>query len=144
MRITSKVIIDRPRQRVLELMMDPKYLSQWQPGVRSVELLNGERDQVGARSRVVFDALGIRLAMTETILQRQPPELFAAVYEARGIRNTVENRFYADGPEQTRWVMSNALEFTGLLSAAAGLVQDSVVKQTRESMARFKMFAEKS
>jgi uncharacterized membrane protein len=144
MKFTSQVAIDRPRQRVLELMTDTNNISQWQQGVRSIELLSGTRGQVGARSRVVFEMRGVRLEMIETVVQYRPPDLFASTFEARGVKNLVENRFYEDGAGRTRWVMDNTLEFKGMMSVLGVFIHDTVTKQTLASMSRFKMFAERS
>ena len=144
MKFTSQVAIDRPRQRVLELLLDTNNISQWQQGIRSFELLSGSRDQVGARSRVVFEMRGVRLEMIETVIQYRPPDLFASTFEARGVKNLVENRFYEDGAGRTRWVMDNTLEFKGMMSVLGVFIHDTVTKQTLESMSRFKMFAERS
>lgn len=144
MKFTSQVAIDRPRKRVLELMTDTNNISHWQQGVRSIELLSGSRDQVGARSRVVFEMRGVRLEMIETVVQHRPPDLFASTFVARGVKNLVENRFYEDQAGRTRWVMDNTFEFSGMMSVLAVLIHDYVTKQTLESMSRFKMFAERS
>jgi uncharacterized membrane protein len=144
MKFTSQVAIDRPRQRVLELMTDTNNIPQWQQGVRSIELLSGSRDQVGARSRVVFEMRGVRLEMIETVVQYRPPDLFASTFEARGVKNLVENRFYEDEAGRTRWVMDNTFEFKGMMSVLAVFIHDYMTKQTLASMSRFKMFAERS
>ena len=142
MKFTTKVVIAQPRQRVLELIMDPYRLSQWQPGIKSVDLLTGHKDRPGARSRVVFELRGIRLEAIETVVKRQPPEVFSATYEARGVKNLVENRFYEEGAGQTRWVMHNTFEFSRLMSVGAIFVQDLIAKHTLEAMNWFKAFAE--
>lgn len=64
---------------------------------------------------MVFDFRGFRLDMVETIVAYAPPDMFAARYEAKGVRNLVENRFFADGPQKTRWVLSNSFTFSGLM-----------------------------
>jgi uncharacterized membrane protein len=144
MKFTSQVAIDRPRQRVLELMTDTNNLAQWQQGVRSIELLSGSRDQVGARSRVVFEMRGVRLEMIETVVQYRPPDLFASTFEARGVKNLVENRFYEDGVGRTRWMMDYTFEFKGMMSVLSVFIHDTMTKQTLASMSHFKMFAERS
>ena len=50
MNFTTQIVINRPRDRVVELMRNPDNIPKWQPGLQSVELLSGEKDQVGARS----------------------------------------------------------------------------------------------
>ena len=144
MNFTTQITINRPRQRVVELIRNPDNIAQWQPGVQSVELIYGERDQIGARSRVVVDMKGVRLEMIETVVKHSPPDLFASAFEARGVRNLVENRFIEEDSDKTRWVMTNAFRFTGLMSLLGLFLDDVVPKQTFESMNRFKIFAEKS
>lgn len=144
MNFTTQVVIELPRQRVIELVSDPDNLTEWQPGIKSVELIEGERNTVGAKSRVVFDFRGVRLEMLETITAYAPPDMFAARYEARGVRNLVENRFFADGPAKTRWVLSNHFTFSGLMSFVSPFVLDSVPQQNRDAMQRFKTFAERT
>lgn len=144
MNFTTQIVINRPRDRVVELMRNPDNIAKWQPGLQTVELLSGEKDQVGARSRIVVDARGFRLELIETIVEHNPPERFASLFEARGVRNFVENRFIADGPDATRWVMANSFKFTGFMSLAGLFLRDFVPRQSLESMSRFKDFAESS
>lgn len=144
MNFTTQIVIDRPRQRVVELIRNPDNIAKWQPGLQSVELLAGEPDQVGAKSRVVFEMRGFQLELFETIVEHNPPERFSSVFEARGVRNQVENRFFEDGPDKTRWVMANAFKFTGFMSIVGVFLRDFVPRQSLESMHRFKEFAERS
>jgi uncharacterized protein YndB with AHSA1/START domain len=144
MKLTSTIVVDRPRERVLELIMEPGAFSQWQPGVRSFELLGGQQGQVGARARVVFDMHGMRMEMTETIVERRLPDLYALKYEARGVKNLVENRFYVQAADKTRWEITNVLEISRLMAVAAPLLHELVTKQNAEAQRAFKEYAEKS
>ena len=98
MNFTTQVVINRPRPHVLELISNPDNLTVWQPGLKSVELLAGKKNQIGARSRITFEFRGLRLEMIETVVAYEPPELFSSTYAAKGVRNLVENRFFAEGP----------------------------------------------
>lgn len=142
MKIRAEVTINRSRQRVVELITNPANTAKWQTGVKSVELVSGEKDAEGARSRVVFEFNGLHLEATETTIKHSPPDLFASTFEARGVRNTVENRFYEVGSGQTRWVMNNVFDFGGLLSLAEVFARRMIAKQIVQSMNRFKAFAE--
>ena len=143
MKITSEITIDQPRSRVVELITNPDNTPKWQSGIQSIELLSGAKDQVGARSRVVVELNGFRLELIETVVQRRPPDLYASAFEARGVKNTVVNRFYEAGPEQTRWVMENTFQFGVLMAVVGVFIRDLIAKQTVELMRRFKSFAEK-
>ncbi len=144
MNFTAQIVIDRPRERVVELIRNPEHLAQWQPGWQYGPLLAGKLDQVGARRRVFVELSGLRLEMIETIVASSPPDLFSSVYTARGVQNRVENRFFAENPETTRWVMSNAFQFMGLMAVVGTFVGDLVPKQTVAAMRRFKQFAERN
>ena len=93
---------------------------------------------------MLVELSGLRLEMIETIVASSPPDLFSSVYTARGVQNRVENRFYAENPETTRWVMSNAFQFMGLMAVVGTFVGDLVPKQTVAAMRRFKQFAERN
>jgi hypothetical protein len=142
MKFASEIVINLPREKVLELIMKPGNFAKWQPGVKASDLLSGAAGQPGARSRVVIDAYGLKLDMIETIVDRRLPDVYSLRYDAKGVKNFVENRFSEVGPEQTRWTMTNRLEFSPLMFAAAGFIGDIVEKQNAESMKRFKKFAE--
>jgi uncharacterized protein YndB with AHSA1/START domain len=143
-KFTSEVIVDRPRERVLELFTTPGNVPKWQPGVRESRLLSGQLGYPGARARVVIETHGLKLEMIETIVERRLPDVYTVRYDGRGFKNLVENCFYEDGPGRTRWVMSNTLEFSPLAAVASGVIKDILAKQNHESMKRFKAWAEQS
>lgn len=144
MKSTFEITIDLPRQRVLDLIMDPANFPKWQPGVKTFKLLSGQQGQPGAKAKVVIESHGFKIEMTETIVERRLPDLYALRYEGKGVKNTVENRFYEDGPGRTRWVMVNTLE-VGLMMAVAGpVINEVVTRQNHDSMKSFKAFAERT
>jgi carbon monoxide dehydrogenase subunit G len=144
MKFTSEVIIERPREQVIDLIMAPENFAKWQPGVASFKLLSGVQGQPGARAKVQIDMHGVKMEMTETIVERKMPDSYTLRYDGKGVKNVVENRFYDDGPGKTRWVMNSSLEFSPLTAVASGFIKDIIVKQNAESMKNFKAFAEKS
>lgn len=144
MNFTAQVVIERPRDRVIELIRNPANIEAWQPGCQYGPLLAGEPDQVGSRRSVLIQMQGIRLEMIEVLVAFNPPDLISSVYTARGVTNRVENRFFENSPLSTRWVISNAFEFAGLMKLVGGIVGDFVPRQTVASMLRFKEFAERS
>lgn len=142
MKTRAEIIINRPRQHVVDLITNPDNTSKWQSAIKTVELLSGEPDQEGSKSRVVFEAGGFRLELTETVIRHSPPDLFASSFEARGVKNVVENRFYEMEAGRTRWVMDNALHLGGIMSFAERFLRNLVAKQTVQTMKQFKSFAE--
>ena len=134
---TTQVVINRPRPHVLELISNPDNLTVWQPGLKSVELLAGKKDQIGARSRITVEFRGLRLEMIETVVAYEPPDLFSSTYATKGVRNLVKNRFFAEGPGSTRWGNSERLEILGFDVSYRRLFAGFYSPAERESMQRF-------
>jgi uncharacterized membrane protein len=142
MKYNCEVIINVPRERVIELFDNPDNMSQWQPGLQSFEPLSGEPGQPGAKSKLVYDMNGRRVEMVETIVTRNLPEEFSGTYETKGVKNLVSNYFYNENGDKTRWFMENEFKFSGVMMLMSFFMRGAIRKQTLEDMHRFKAFAE--
>jgi uncharacterized membrane protein len=142
MQYFCEVLINRPREEVIKLLDDAANLTRWMEGLQSFEHLSGEPGQPGAKSRLVFDHKGSRLEMMETIITKNFPEEFSGTYETKGIVNMVNNNFYEDGTERTRWVSKNEFQFSGLMNLMTVFMGNAFPKQTKLHMDNFKKFAE--
>jgi hypothetical protein len=80
--------------------------------------------------------------MIETIVRRDLPDNFTGTYDAQGVHNIIENHFYTDGPESTRWVMDTEFQFSGFMRIASKFMGGVFRKQSMEFMQNFKDFAE--
>ena len=142
MKYTCELVVNLPRQRMIELFDNPDNMYKWQPGLVSFEHTSGEEGQSGAKSKLLYDMNGRKVEMVETILSRNLPDEFSGTYEVKGVYNLVENHFYEDGPERTRWVMNTEFHFSGLMKVIAFFMGGSFRKQSMEFMQNFKKFAE--
>jgi len=144
MEYTCELIINLPRNRVIELFDSSENLTKWQPGLQEFEHISGEPGQDGAKSRLVYDENGRRIEMVETILNRNFPDEFSATYEAKGVFNRISNHFYEDSPDKTRWVMESEFDFSGVYKLMGIFMKGSFPKETTKQMNSFKTFAEKA
>ncbi len=142
MEYANEIIIDLPRDRVLELFDSTENLYKWQDGLQSFEHISGEPGQVGAKSKMLYDMDGRQVEMIETITSRNLPDEFSSTYEAKGVYNAVENLFYEEGPDKTRWVANHEFRFSGVMKIMAVAMRGSFPKQTQKTMEAFKAFAE--
>jgi hypothetical protein len=77
MRYQLELEIDAPRERVVELFLDPDNLQQWQPDLVSFEQISpGAPREVWAKSKQVHRMGKRELEMIETITVHRPPEEF--------------------------------------------------------------------
>lgn len=141
MKYRTEIVIDLPRERVVELMDNSENLMKWQKGLQSFEHLSGEPGQVGATSRMVFDEGGRRIEMIETIQQRDFPDAFVATYEAKGVWNQEHLRFYEENGA-TRWVADHEFRFSGIMRLLSLVMGRTFRKQSQQFMDDFKRFAE--
>ena len=142
MRYTAEVTINLPREQVIKLFDSTENLKKWQEGLQSFEHVSGESGQVGAKSKLLYDMKGRKIEMIETITSRNLPDEFSGTYEAKGVFNSIENHFYEEGAERTRWVADNEFQFSGFMKIMAFFMSGSFRKQSLKTMEAFKTFAE--
>ncbi|MEM7034592.1 MAG: SRPBCC family protein [Chloroflexota bacterium] len=144
MKYTVEIEIDLPRENVVALFDDPDNLKKWQPDLVVFEHQSGELGQPGAKSRIVHQMGKREVEMIETIVTRNLPDEFSGTYEAKGVWNKVENRFYELGENKTKWTLDSEFQCTGFMRVMAFLVPGMFKKQTAAFMKQFKDFAEKT
>ncbi|MEO1289115.1 MAG: SRPBCC family protein [Chloroflexota bacterium] len=143
MRYQIEVIIDLPRDRVIELFDNPDNMPKWQPTLTNFEHLEGEAGQAGAKSRLTYKLGNRNMEMIETIIERNLPEKFSGTYETDSALNINHNTFHVISDNQTKWVTDTEFEFRSLSMKLMGLVAPFLFKnQTRKFMNDFKTFAE--
>jgi hypothetical protein len=143
MKFTTEIVVNLPRERMIELFDNPDNMPKWQHGLKSFEPISGEPGQPGAKSRLKYDMNGRVIEMVETIETRNLPDEFSGIYEARGVWNRVENRFFEDGADKTRWIATTEFKFSGWMTKIMGfLMPFAFRRQSRKFMEDFKTFAE--
>ncbi len=142
MKYTTTVEINLPINRVIELFDNADNLKKWQPELISFEHLSGTPGQVGAKSKMLYKMNKREVEMIETITERDLPNKFAGTYEAKGVLNTISNKFEEISPTQTRWIADNDFECKGFMKIMAAVMPGAFKKQTQKYLNQFKQFAE--
>lgn len=141
MKYTCEIVIDLPRDRVLELFKNREFNMTWQEGLKSMELLEGESYKTGAVTRYVFDSKGRDFEIVETILDNESPEIYDALYTAKNAKNWWKNRLIDKG-DQTQWISYNIFEMSGIMWFVSLFGKRMFVNKTMKDMKRFKELAE--
>lgn len=146
MRYQLELEIGAPRARVVELFLDPGNLKKWQPDLVSFEQIGpGKPREAGTKSKQVHRMGKREMQLVETITIHNPPEKFAATYEAEGVWNLIGNRMTETSAGTTRWVLDTEYKFSSLMMKFFALLFPGMFKkQTLKFMQRFKEFAEQS
>ncbi len=142
MKYSQSVEINLPLARVIELFDDPRHYTSWQKSLVSIERIEGEHGQVGARTRLEHKMGGRAITMIETITESNLPDVLKATYEAPGVWNQNLSQFIALNSEKTRWMMDSEFKASGLMGIMTRFMPAMFKKQTLATMKSFKMFAE--
>ncbi|GAB4168590.1 MAG: hypothetical protein Kow00108_01740 [Calditrichia bacterium] len=142
MQYTLDIVIDLPRDRVIDLFDNPDNLKKWQPDLLSFTHLEGDPGQPGAKSLLKYRWGKKEMEMIETIVSRNLPDHFSGIYEAGGVWNKVSNKFEETEDGRTRWIVDNEFQFKGLYKLMGFFMPGSFKKQTLKYMHQFKAFAE--
>ena len=142
MRYQTEMIINLPRERVIELFDSFENLKKWQEGLISHDHISGVPGEPGAKTKPLYQMGSRRTEMIETITVRNLPDEFSGTYDAKGVHNIVRNFFYDEG-DTTRWVLDSDFQFHGYMRIMSIFMPSSMFKkQTRQTMEAFKEFAE--
>lgn len=142
MKYSVSIIIDKPRDRVVELFDNVENMSKWMPGLISFEHLSGTPGQVGAKSKLKFQMGKRQIEMVETVTVRNLPDEFSGTYEANGVFNIVGNKFKALSDTQTEYISEQEFQFKGFMKIIAFLMPGAFKKQSMKYLEDFKKFVE--
>ena len=143
MKYTTEIEINLPIEKVIELFDNPSNLKKWMEGLQSFEPISGTPGQAGTKSRLKFKMGKREIEMIETITVRNLPEEFSGTYEAKGVFNSVSNRFVALPENRTKYVSEQEFQFKGFMKIIGMLMSGAFKKQSFKYLNDFKTFAEK-
>lgn len=144
MKFSGFVDINQPREKVVKLFAEPKYLGEYQDGFQKKILVSGKAGENGAVSKMYYKYGKRELELTETITANKLPDSFAAHYHHIHMDNTMLCRFENLGENRTRYHYE--FEYTRINwfmpRLMAILFPGIYRKQGEKWMRQFKEFAE--
>jgi uncharacterized membrane protein len=140
MKYKIDLTIDIPKEKFLELFEDLEFMKQWQPTLKSLEVVSGSPGQVGSKSILKYESNGKPSQIEEEIIKRDLPYEFDFIYRAGGVTNWAYNRFdEVDG--KTVWSATHVFKFSFAMFFL-NLMKGAFIKQTTKDMNAFKEAAE--
>ena len=144
MKYTTHIDIDLPLAAMLALFDNAANRPEWQPELRKMTHISGIAGQVGAKTEMVFYIMARNSVMIETIVERNLPHSFKAIYEMKGVHNTIQNRFEVLSEDESRWTVESEFKFSGMMALVSGMLEGVFKRQTNDFCRNFKAFAEKN
>ncbi len=144
MKYTCQIEINAPIDKVVSLWEDESSFKHWQDGFESIELLIGEKNTQGAKSKIVLNGKQ-HIELIETIITYNLPQEKTALYEHKHMTNTQTSKFKSVGENTTLYI--SEVEYTVfngfMIKLMAKLFPGMFKKQSQKWMNQFKAFAEK-
>lgn len=146
MKFLCTVTILAPKEEVVALFLNSKYLHKWQVGFISKELTLGEKYQVGAQSKIKYKMGKGEMVLIETILENDLPNSLKGNYHHSSTENTMLNTFTEIDDNTTKYEAEiEYTRFTGLIVKTMKTLFPFVFKkQVQKWMDNFKRFVEVS
>jgi hypothetical protein len=144
LKFVCTVVIDAPRENVVNIFQDDSTFKEWQTGFESFEHLSGIPGTPGAKAKIVFRTKKHVIELTETITVNNLPDEKSALYEHVHMDNTMRNRFTIVGPQQTRYDAEiEYTRFSGFVPRMMATLTPGMFRnQVQRQLERFKRFVE--
>ncbi len=143
MKYTLEIEINKPREEVARLIQDRENFVQWQPQLKSSELLGGTLGEEGSTYRIVVSMGKKTMEMTETLMVNDCPDHYQIKYDASGNINIIDLWFHELSPAKTKLVAQSYFHCKGwVMKLMSHLMPGAFKKQTRKYMNDFKSFVE--
>jgi hypothetical protein len=144
MKFTQSIEINLPREKVIELFDIPDNMKHWQPRLIIFENISGSPGEVGIKSRLKYKMVKRDVEMIETIANRNLPDEFSGIYQAKGVWNEVKNYFTEISPDKTKWISISEFKFSSFTKIMGIIMPEVFRKESYKYLKLFKEFAEKS
>ena len=146
MKYTCTVDINLPKEKVVDLWNDQNNYKEWQDGFQYIELLSGEVNTEGAKSKILLQGKKSRIELIETIVSSNLPNEITAIYEHKHMTNTQTTKFESIENNKTKYISEvEYTQFNGIMiKLLAKLFPGKFKAQSQKWMIQFKNFAEQS
>ncbi len=144
MKYTNEIEINKPVDKVIALFDNVDNLEKWMDGLQSFVHISGTPGQVGAKALLKFKMGKREIEMIETVTVRNLPHEFSGTYEAKGVFNTVRNKFIDLPGQRTKYISEQEFKLKGFMKLVGLLMPGTFKKQSMKYLMAFKNFAEKS
>lgn len=144
MKFLCEVVLNLPISEAVSLYDNVEHLDKWQTGFVNYEHISGEQGKAGAKSKVFFKHNNRDMELIETIVKKDLPEEFTAIYEHKHMVNTMYCHFEKVENDKTLFQME--IEYTKFIGfmpkLMAFLMPGMFRKQSQKWLDQFKEFAE--
>ncbi len=144
MKFMCSVTVAQPREKVIDLFMNPDNLKHYQTGFIKKEQLSGAPQQNGATAKLYYKMGKGVMELTETVIENNLPNSFHAQYHHKNTDNTMKSSFKVINDNTT--LLESEIDYTAfrgfLIKVMAFLFPGMFKKQVQKWLNNLKAYAE--
>jgi hypothetical protein len=142
MEYKTEIIINKPRQEIIDVFENPSLLPLWQRGLERSRPLSGKNGEEGSKRKLYITIEGQSIKMTETIIKKNLPKEWHGKYSSKGIESIQKNYFEDLNENQTKWTSYSEFKFSGFMKVISKLLPEIFKKRSVLVQKDFKAFIE--
>ena len=142
MKYTIEITIENPIDEVIEKFNIQDNLAKWQPGLMSIEHLEGTPREIGAKQRMNYMMGKRKVEMIETIKVNELPREFTTIYDSGKVWNENKNFFRPNESGGTIYATENKFQLKGMIKVMGWVMPNMFKKESLKYMNYFKDFVE--
>lgn len=144
MKYELQTVLHAPRERVVEMFVDPDLRPRYQPTLLAAKLLEGEHAQTGSKTALRYKMGKREIEMVETVEANELPDAWTVIYESGKVWNRCVNRFVALDAHHTRWVFESEFQMGGFMALLAKLAPGMFKRESQRYMGAFASLVQES
>ena len=131
---TNEVEINKPLKESWAVFNDENKVNDWVMGIKSTELIKGEKGKTGAITKMNMEQDGRAFELMEEILEMKKEEKYAAKYYNEMMLQTAEVNFKSKGENATVISVNSEVAGKGMLNKLVFAFMGGAVKKTSDEM----------
>ena len=136
--VDESIVINKPREEVLEFMIDPENVAVYSSNVVEYEKVSGENDKVGRKCRGAVKVAGRRLELTDELVEVEEGRRAKTVSEDATVPYSLEFT-YEDEGEGTKLTWHQEVEsLKGVFKFADPIVLRLYARDVRSNLEQAK------
>ncbi len=145
MNIKGSIIINRPREIVTKLFIDPNFIQEYQDGFVKKEPIKGKIGETGSISKLYYKYGKKDMVLTETVISNNLPGYFVAHYHHKHMDNSMKCTFTEIDDTKTKYEYAYDYTRMSFIPKVMAKLFPSMYKKPAEKwLNQFKNFVENS
>lgn len=139
----ASVEINKPREVVWAYFSDETKMGEWLKGFQKIEIISGNKNEVGSKYKMTFIDQGQEIVMIETLKEFKRPEKFAMHLEHEIMSSDSEITLAEENGKTTLTQKDNAVGSNILWRIMFAAMRSTFIDSSQENLNRLKANVEK-